>query len=124
MNMTTKDDRPAVLTRADALKRLLKEANGAEIYGPYTERKGTRLYWRGAIIQETPLPPLRWIHLGPAGEAYDQGPVNVTIPRDLEEELADGYWWSKGYYFARVYKPLGRLLRLMGTRYHVDEEVP
>ena len=91
-------------------------------YGPYTRRIGARLY--RSEIHVFADGTRKTVYLGPAGEAYAQGPVTVEIPRDLEEELALAYTWSKSYYFARVYKPLGRLLRRMKTRLRTDEEVP
>ena len=91
-------------------------------YGPYTRRVGNRLYDYEVHIHADGQRDT--VHLGPAGEAYAQGPVTVEVPRDLEEDLALAYTWAKSYYFARVYKPLGRLLRRMKTRLRTDEEVP
>lgn len=91
-------------------------------YGPYTRRNGNRLYRYQVLIHEDGTRD--YVHLGPAGEAYNQPPVTVEVPADLEQELALAYTWSKHYYFARVYKPLGKLLRLMKTRLRTDEEVP
>ena len=91
-------------------------------YGPYTRRIGSRLYDYERRIYEDGAS--KTVYLGPAGEAYAHGPVTVEVPQDLEEELALAYTWAKSYYFARVYKPLGRLLRRMKTRLRTDEEVP
>ncbi len=91
-------------------------------YGPYVRPVGNRLYrYQVHVLADGKHV---YDHLGPAGDRYDQGPVTVEVPRDLEEELALAYTWSKSYYFARVYKPLGRLLRRMKTRLRTDEEVP
>ncbi len=91
-------------------------------YGPYVRRIGNRLYEYERHIFEDGSS--KTVHLGPVGDAYAQGPVTVEVPRDLEEELALAYTWAKSYYFARVYKPLGKLLRRMKTRLRTDEEVP
>ncbi len=91
-------------------------------YGPYTRPIGNRLYRYQVLIHEDGT--REYDHLGPAGDRYAQDPVTVEVPRDLEEELAAGYVWAKSYYFAQVYKPLGRLLRLMKTRLRTDEVVP
>ncbi len=93
-----------------------------KVYGPYTKPKGSRLY--RFEIHKFADGTRKTIYLGPAGDRYAQGPVTVEVPRDLEEELAAGYAWAKSYYFAQVYKPLGRLLRLMKTRLRTDEDVP
>ncbi len=93
-----------------------------KVYGPYVRRIGNRLYEYERHIFEDGSS--KTVHLGPVGDAYAQGPVTVEVPRDLEEDLALAYTWSKSYYFARVYKPLGRLLRLMKTRLRTDEVVP
>lgn len=127
MAATVLRDRPSAsieVSPFDAAQRLAQAAPpGVEAtYGPYQRRRGTRLYWYGQWL--LPDGHLHTEYLGPAGDAYSQGPVTVEIPPDLEEDLASAYVWSKGYYFARVYKPLGRLLRLMGTRLRTDEEVP
>ncbi len=91
-------------------------------YGPYPRRIGTRLYNYERHIYEDGTS--KTVYVGPVGDAYDQGPTTVEVPPDLEEELALAYTWSKSYYFARVYKPLGRLLRRMKTRLRTDEVVP
>ncbi len=92
------------------------------VLGPYTRQTGSRLY--KSEIHVFADGTRKTVYLGPAGDRYAQGPVTVEVPRDLEEELALAYTWSKSYYFARVYKPLGRLLRRMKTRLRTDEVVP
>ncbi len=93
-----------------------------KVYGPYVRRIGTRLYEyeKHELADGT----VKLANSRPLGDAYAQGPTTVEVPQDLEEELAAGYAWAKSYYFAQVYKPLGRLLRLMKTRLRTDEEVP
>ncbi len=91
-------------------------------YGPYVRRIGTRLYeYKKHLLADGRMV---LADSRPLGDAYDHGPTVVEVPQDLEEELALAYTWSKHYYFARVYKPLARLLRLMKTRLRTDEEVP
>ncbi len=91
-------------------------------YGPYKDRKGTRLY--SYIRDISPKTgKLTSIYLGPAGDAYNQGPVKVEIPQDLLEELTHAFWYAKENRWARIREPLGRLLRKAGAQLLTDEEV-
>ncbi len=95
---------------------------GGPPYGPYLQRKGTRLY---AYIRD--IDPktgkLTSIYLGPRGEAYEYGPIHVEIPHDLLEELCTAFWYAKENRWARIREPLGRLLRKAGAQLLTDEEV-
>ncbi len=94
-----------------------------KVYGPYRQRKGSRLF--PYYIEVHDNGSRRWVRAGPSEEAYvDFVHFEGDIPMDILEDLATGYAWLDSYRFARVREPLGKLLKLLGVRYHTDEEVP